>query len=167
MNPNARQTFLNRLAVPVRWLVGSIFIYTGTTKVLHPADFLKLIREYDVLHQPAWLNSIAALLPWLELLCGVLLLSGIAIRGTSLLLGLMLIAFTGLVAHRALAIMALNGSSFWAVQFDCGCGTGEILASHKIAENSILVLLLFLPLRGYGYNFCLRPQFFRELFQKV
>ena len=38
----------------------------GLEKGLHPVDFLKLVREYHLLHQPLLLNSVAVSLPWFE-----------------------------------------------------------------------------------------------------
>ena len=32
----------------VRWILGGVFVYLGLTKALHPVDFLKVIRQYDI-----------------------------------------------------------------------------------------------------------------------
>src|SRR5947209_11085636 len=111
----------------------------GLAKAFHPVDFLKLVHEYDVFTSPALLNSIAAALPWFEVFCGLLLLTGVAVRGTALMLLLMLVPFTIVVLRRALALAASQGLPLCAVQFDCGCGMGEVVACHKLMENGLLI----------------------------
>jgi uncharacterized membrane protein YphA (DoxX/SURF4 family) len=128
-------------AVLARWLLGGLFVYMGFTKAMQPEAFLKLVHEYDVVQSPFLLNSIAATLPWFEVFCGLMLVFGVAVRGTALVLIAMLIPFTIVVFHRALEISSLKGISFCAVKFDCGCGTGEILICRKLAENTGLMFL--------------------------
>ena len=134
--PNWKYTALNLSTVLVRWLLGAVFLYTGLSKALHPVDFLKLLRQYDLVQSYWLLNSIAATLPWFEIFCGLLLLAGVAVRGTALTLAVMLVPFTFLVLHRALAIQSALGIAFCAVKFDCGCGTGVVFICHKLLENS-------------------------------
>ncbi len=154
--PNWKRIALNLSAVLVRWLLGAVFLYTGLSKALHPADFLKLVRQYDLVQNSLFLNAIAAALPWFETFCGLLLLAGVAVRGTALTLMLMLVPFTTLVFHRALAIQSALGIAFCAVKFDCGCGTGPEFICRKLAENFLLVLLSGWLLSGQGRQFSLR-----------
>jgi len=127
--------------VLARWLLGALFIYMGLNKALHPVDFLKLVRQYDMVQSHLLLNLIASTLPWFEVFCGLLLVAGIAVRGSALMLVAMLIPFTVLVGRRALAIHAAGGIPFCAIKFDCGCGTGEVLICGKLIENTLLTLL--------------------------
>jgi uncharacterized membrane protein YphA (DoxX/SURF4 family) len=124
-----------------RWSLGALFIYMGMNKALHPVEFLKLIRQYDMVHHHVLLNLIGTALPWFEVFCGVLLVAGLAVRGTAVMLIVMLIPFTAIVLKRALAIQAGGGIPFCAIKFDCGCGTGEVFICHKLAENTLLTLL--------------------------
>jgi uncharacterized membrane protein YphA (DoxX/SURF4 family) len=132
-----------------RWCLGVAFIYMGLNKALHPVDFLKLVQQYELVQNFVLLNCIAAILPWLEIFCGFLLLAGIAVRGTALVLLLMLAMFTWLVFDRALNIMAVKAIPFCAVKFDCGCGTGEVFICHKLIENLGLIVLSAWLLFGY------------------
>ena len=138
--PNWKRIALNLSAVLARWLLGVAFLYTGLSKALHPVDFLKLLRQYDLVQSSLPLNAIAAALPWFETFCGLLLLAGIAVRGTALTLMLMLAPFTVLVFHRALAIQSALAIPFCLVKFDCGCGTGTVFICRKLLENFILIL---------------------------
>jgi uncharacterized membrane protein YphA (DoxX/SURF4 family) len=138
----------------IRWLLGGLFIYMGLNKALHPEIFLKLVRQYQLVNDSMALNSVAAALPWFEVFCGLLLLAGVAVRGSALLLLLMLIPFTLIVLRRALAIAATQGLPFCAVKFDCGCGSGEVLICHKLVENGLLMLLSGWLLVSRGRHLC-------------
>src|SRR5881392_4191009 len=70
---------LDLAAMLARWVLGGVFIYMGLSKALNPVEFLKLVRQYEMVSNPILLNSIAAALPWFEVFCGVLLLSGVAV----------------------------------------------------------------------------------------
>ena len=150
-------------ALLARWWLGCVFIYMGLNKALpHPEYFLKLVQQYDMVTSPFLLNSIGVALPWFEVFCGVLLLAGVAVRGTALNLVAMLVPFTLLVLKRALAIAATSGIPFCAVKFDCGCGAGEVFICHKLVENTVLLLLAAWLLTGRGRLLCLRFSLFRE-----
>jgi uncharacterized membrane protein YphA (DoxX/SURF4 family) len=124
-----------------RLLLGALFLYMGLSKALHPVEFLKLVRQYELVQSALLLNSIAAAVPWFEVFCGLLLLAGVAVPGAALMSLLMLVPFTLVVLNRALAIQAAGGVPFCAVKFDCGCGMGEVFICHKLVENGALTLL--------------------------
>ncbi len=130
----------------VRWVLGGVVIYMVLAKALHPVDFLKVLRQYEMVESHVLLNLIAAGLPWFEVLCGLLLFTGIAVRGSALLLLGMLIPFTLVVFKRALAVHAAKAIPFCAISFDCGCGGGAVVICHKLLENSLLILLSLLLL---------------------
>lgn len=125
----------------IRWLVGGLFLYMGLSKALHPVEFLKLLREYNLVAAPWLLNGIAATLPWFEAFCGFLLLSGVWARGSAVVLLGMLVPFTAVVAQRAWQIHLASGTPFCEIRFDCGCGMGEVVICHKMVENGLLILL--------------------------
>jgi len=156
MDPSAKKKRLDTAAVFARWFLGGIFIYMGLMKALDPVAFLKLVREYEMVGSSVLLNSIASVLPWFEVFCGVLLLTGVAVRGSALVLLGMLIPFTFIVLKRALAIASAEGILFCAVKFNCGCGTGDVLICQKLVENTGLMLLALLPLVGLGKKWTLR-----------
>jgi uncharacterized membrane protein YphA (DoxX/SURF4 family) len=147
----------DKAALIARWWLGAVFVYMGLHKAFpQPEAFLKLVRDYHMVTNPVLLNAIAAALPWFEVYCGVLLLAGVAVRGTALNLIAMLVPFSLLVLKRALEITAATGKPFCAVKFDCGCGAGEVYICHKLVENSSLLLLAAWLLAGRGRQWCLR-----------
>ena len=154
--PSWRHNAVELAAVLTRWLLGALFLYMGLHKALYPVEFLKLVRQYDMVQTPLLLNSIAATLPWFEVFCGLLLLAGVAVRGSALLLVLMLVPFTLIVLKRALAIQAAAAIPFCAVKFDCGCGMGEVFICRKLVENCVVTALSVWLLAGRGRRLCAR-----------
>jgi uncharacterized membrane protein YphA (DoxX/SURF4 family) len=153
---NGKVGLLDIAAVAARWLLGLLFVYTGLQKVIDPVAFLKLVRQYDLVHTPFLLNAIAATLPWFEACCGLLLLLGVAVRGTAITLVAALVPFTSVVWHRALVLEAAKMIPFCAVKFDCGCGTGEVFICAKLLENFCLILLSCWLISGRGRRCALR-----------
>jgi uncharacterized membrane protein YphA (DoxX/SURF4 family) len=159
---NNRGTFVSNLighawvGVLARWILGTVFVYMGLNKAFHPVDFLKIIREYNLVESHVALNFIAATLPWFEILSGLLLIGGIAVRGSALILIAMLVPFSISVLSRAMAIHTANAIPFCAVRFDCGCGAGEVIICHKLLENAFLIVLSMLLLVGRDHAWCLR-----------
>lgn len=154
--PSRRRFATDAFAVLARWLVGAAFLYMGLNKALHAVEFLKLLRQYDLTQNSLLLNSVAAALPWFEVFCGLLLLAGVAVRGTALVLLVMLMPFTWVVLYRALQLEAAQNIPFCAVKFDCGCGTGEEFVCRKLLENILLILLAGWVLAGRGRQLSLR-----------
>ena len=69
---------LDIVSLLARWLLGGLFIYLGLSKVLHAAEFLKLVRQQLLVTDPVLSSVIATTAPWLEVLYGLLLLTGLA-----------------------------------------------------------------------------------------
>jgi len=151
---------MDRVFSLARVALGALFIYMGLNKALHPVEFLKLVRQYEMVSDPFILNSIAGALPWFEVFCGVLLMAGIAVRGTALVLIGMLVPFTLLILKRALAVSAGQQIALCAIRFDCGCGTGEVLICGKLLQNCGLILLSGFLAKGLGRSFALRYTLF-------
>ena len=140
-----------------RLVVGVLMIYVSIDKLQDPVAFLKVVKQYEVV-PVAWyvaLNSIAVIMPWVELLGGAALLVGVALRGTGAVMFGMLIAFSIAITMRTLHIMDTEGLPFMEVKFDCGCGTGEQIIWLKLLENSGLVLLSLLITLSKSRFLCL------------
>jgi uncharacterized membrane protein YphA (DoxX/SURF4 family) len=136
------------LMLPARLVLGGFFVHMGLAKVAAPGTFLKLIREYETFSDSSYvvMNLVAAVLPWMEILCGLMILAGVALRGNALLMIVMLSAFSPLLAIRANQIVHDEGKPFCAVSFDCGCGSGAENICMKLAVNAALWLLAWVTL---------------------
>ena len=121
-----------------RLVLGICFVYLGLNKALNPTDFLKAVHQYGWVDRTLYLTWIAALLPWLEVFCGLLLLAGFWVRGAAFAVLGMLVFFSGIILHRALRIHETTGIDFSEIRFDGGCGNGAVLVGRKLVENTVL-----------------------------
>jgi len=114
------------LQVLARLVLGGIFIYASLDKIVHPLEFAKIIRNYQIL--PVFLITLPALiLPWLELFAGICLVSGICERSAAMLLTFLLFLF----------IIALGVNAFRGIDVSCGCFS----TSASDTENPLVLIL--------------------------
>jgi uncharacterized membrane protein YphA (DoxX/SURF4 family) len=131
----------------LRVFLGVVFLYAAYTKLSQPwMLFAMSVDAYQLL--PEWaVLTVARTVPWLELVLGLLLISGFAVRyaaaGTSLLLG----GFFAIMIRTYIKGM----------QIDCGCfGLGEKLSPMTLLRDGLLlamcVALTLLTLRSRKRN---------------
>lgn len=117
-------SLLSRLAV------AAVFIYAAYDKVWRPAEFAQAVATYELI--PIWMvNASSAVLAWLELIVGGLLVLGIAIRAAALWTTGLLLFFIGLMIYSG-----LTGAGY-----DCGCFPG---GGHPAGYETALRDLAFL-----------------------
>ncbi|MBU1098833.1 MAG: DoxX family membrane protein [Bacteroidetes bacterium] len=124
-----------------RLVLGALFIFSGIEKITNPGAFAISIVNYKLVPL-LFINFIAIVIPWLELLLGIFVLFGIETKETSALISVLLIGFTLMV------IIAL----FRGLNIDCGCFgtiTAEKVGMRKIMENLVFIAFSF-PLIKYG-----------------
>ena len=93
-----------------RLVLGAVFIAAALPKLADPPGFTRALWNYLLF--PDWsLAPMALVVPWLELLCGLALVSGFWVRPAAGWLGLMLLAFV--------AALSINLARHHPV--DCGC----------------------------------------------
>jgi uncharacterized membrane protein YphA (DoxX/SURF4 family) len=140
-----------------RVVLAGLFLYMGTVKVLDPVEFLKLIREYHLVPEspPVFLNLMAVVFPWVEVVCALTLLSGLSVRGASVTLLALLMVFTGAVLLRSLSMYGSGGVAYCDIKFDCGCGSGDVYICSKLLENSGLIVLALIGMLSRSRRFCL------------
>jgi uncharacterized membrane protein YphA (DoxX/SURF4 family) len=129
----------------VRLVVGGTFIYASLDKIQNPAAFARAISYYHFLPSDL-INIWALVLPWAELVTGVLLIAGIFARGSALLIGGMLVMF----------VVALAWAIVKGIDISCGCFSTDPSAGHKVDTSlivrDILMLVALVPIvvRGAG-----------------
>ncbi len=95
-----------------RWILGGVFIYAGSTKLMAPKVFTVLIEAYGLVPE-SLLMPVAIGLPFLEVIAGFGLLFDI--RGS-------LAVITGLLV----LFMVVLGYGIWmGLDVDCGCFAPE------------------------------------------
>ena len=141
-----------------RLAVGGMFVWLAYDKIARPVNFLKLMRQYQLLNEEQlyWaMNLVAVVLPWIELTCGIALILGLAVRGAGIISAAMLAVFTPMILLRGLELFHEGTLSFCQVNFDCGCGAGVVFLCNKLAENVGLLLLSLLIIASRSRRFCL------------
>lgn len=99
-----------KVTLAARLVLGLVFIAASLPKLADPPGFAKAIWAYELF--PAWsLNSLAVVLPWLELFCGLTLCLGLWLRAATLWIGALLLSFC--------LALAINLARRHPV--DCGC----------------------------------------------
>ncbi len=115
-----------------RLILGVVFIYASLEKIQNPAGFAQAIYNYRMLPE-GLINVMAIILPWLELVCGTLVIVGVFVRGSALLIGAMLAIF----------IVALSSALMRGLDISCGCFTlegGRGIAGKTLVEDVLLLL---------------------------
>ncbi len=92
----------------VYWIVsiglGAVFVYASIEKIAHPLDFARIVYRYRLAGPTATLgvvpaNTLAVVLPWLEALVGVLLVTGLWRREAAAISGGLLVMFLVAVGY--------------------------------------------------------------------
>jgi uncharacterized membrane protein YphA (DoxX/SURF4 family) len=113
----------------VRLFLGVIFVWAGTEKIAHPADFFSSLQDYNVPFPNAFLRLVAVVLPWLELGCGAALIANIWAETVRPLAAGLCLCFIAMVAEALLRGIDLS---------NCGC-FGPI-ANHWIDRPAVALL---------------------------
>lgn len=139
----------------LRVLLAGVFIYAGLNKINNPLMFADQIKMYNVIGYSPFLYLMAVFLPWLEIICGIALVSGILLRGSSLILSALSVIFLAVVVYRTIGIMSTGGVPFTEISFDCGCGFEPTYAWKKIIENTFLVIFSVVVFLSPSHSFIL------------
>jgi len=95
----------------VRWLLGVLFIWAAISKLANPTQFLASTLAYEM-PLPDVLTRLAAMaVPWVELLCGLILLANVWTESALALSLVMFVAF----------IYATGQAWFRGLDISCGC----------------------------------------------
>ncbi len=98
------------LALILRLYIAGMFIYAGMYKINYAAEFAETIASYRMV--PYWgVHFMAVTLPWIELICGIMLVCGIRVRSCIVVIGILLMMFT-----IGIAVNLLRGAPI-----SCGC----------------------------------------------
>jgi len=99
--------------------LGVVFIWASWEKIADPEAFARVVQNYQIL-PPALVNPTAVILPWVEAVCGVCLISGVLARGSLLL-------FNGLMA---VFTLALAWNAWRGIDTECGCFSVAVQADR-------------------------------------
>jgi uncharacterized membrane protein YphA (DoxX/SURF4 family) len=133
MKSKTRQYILFALRIGL----GTVFLYSGIIKIGDTAAFAGSVASYKIL--PYFMNFlVAATIPWVEALCGLLLIVGYRVKATA-----------GIVAAmNVLFIVLLASTIIRGLDIDCGCFRqgGEKTSAWTAILRDILFLSAALTL---------------------
>ncbi len=124
----------------LRVALAAVFVYAGALKVNDPVAFAGNIAAYKLLpYFAAYLA--AAILPWLEICCGVLLIIGWRLRAAAGMVALLNIAF----------IVALAAAMVRGLDIDCGCfkqAAAKAPVWQALLRDTVLLVMALTVLRS-------------------
>jgi putative oxidoreductase len=116
-----------------RIVVGAVFVVASIDKIASPDAFAANVLAYGILPYPL-VNLFAVVVPWIELVCGVFLVSGVLVRSTSAMLSFLLACF----------VAAMIAALLQELKIDCGCFGKEHatpVSWWRVGEDAGLMLL--------------------------
>lgn len=120
--------------------LAAVFLVSGLLKAVDPDQTYIAVRAYDVLPDVG-VEVVAALLPWVELALGLLLLAGVGTRLVAVLSTALLLVFVAGVVQA------------WArgLSIDCGCfgGGGAVEPGETTYVQELLRDAGFLLMAGW------------------
>ena len=120
-----------KLSLIFRVILGIIFIYASYDKILDPAAFSKNIHNFHL--TPVAIENLAALIiPWLELIIGVLLIIGLFLEGTTSIIIVLLVFF----------IFILSQAVFRGIDVHCGCFKTDVKTENVNFQFELIKRIL-------------------------
>lgn len=141
------------LGLVLRVYVGGVFIYASMYKINYPGEFAETIASYQLV--PFWaVNLMALVMPWAELVSGVLMVLGVRTRSAAAAIGGMLVMFS-----LAIMITLLRG-----IPIGCGCFTS---VEEPLGWGTLLRDLMWLIMTLQVYSFPSALQLEGQLFKAL
>lgn len=107
--------FSKYTALIFRLYIGGIFIYASMSKINYAGEFAETIASYQLV--PFWaVNVIAVIMPWTELICGLLLVAGVRAKAAAISIMAMLVLFIAVIAITLLRQIPIGCGCFHAVE---------------------------------------------------
>ncbi|PIP36977.1 MAG: hypothetical protein COX20_02910 [Desulfobacterales bacterium CG23_combo_of_CG06-09_8_20_14_all_52_9] len=132
---------------PLRIFLGAVFLFACYDKILHPQAFAQAVYNYQILPDVT-VNLSALILPWMELLLGVCLITGFWLPGAILMSVGLLTIFIG-----TLMFNQIRGLDIY-----CGCFSTETTGSPAGLWTVIRDLFFFLvAIYLMVFEFYLKP----------
>jgi uncharacterized membrane protein YphA (DoxX/SURF4 family) len=133
-------------------VVGGVFVYASIEKIQDPRAFAKIIYHYQVIGPSAALgfvpaNLLAVVLPWLELLAGLALVTGAWRREGAVLAALMLAAFVVAVGSTLYRGIDIANCGCFALD-DSGRAAGWKLIVGDLALLAASLVVALVPVQG-------------------
>lgn len=123
-----------------RIFLGIVFIYASLDKIVDPLAFAEIVKNYQLLPE-MMIGPVAFFLPWLEFVCGAMLVSGVFIDTAVAILVAMLLVF----------VAALSANLYRGIDVACGCFSTDASSASDmqmtIARDVVLLVIAGLALK--------------------
>ncbi len=131
------EKIMGKIIFLLRLLISVVFIYASIHKIQHPLEFAKQVAMYDILPLPI-VYPFSFILPFLELICGVLVwVPKVKVSANIWNLFMML-----------LFIIAISYALFTGKDINCGCfGASDRIDISKLLMDAGLFLIIIWVLR--------------------
>jgi uncharacterized membrane protein YphA (DoxX/SURF4 family) len=128
---------MNKVHLLLRLIISAIFIYASIHKIINPQEFAKQVALYEIL--PLFtVYPFSYALPFLELICGVLIWIPLTRISANILNILMTVAF----------IIAITVALILGKDINCGCfGNEDRIGISKLIMDAGLLLIIIYCLR--------------------
>ena len=107
------------LVSSLRVALGAVFIVASLDKIQNPEAFATTIANYRILPY-TFVNGVAIVLPWLEVVTGTFLVLGVWIRANTMIVSGLLLAFS----------TAISQALARSLDISCGCFSTNPLAER-------------------------------------
>ena len=123
-----------------RICLGIVFILASVDKIVDPLAFAEIIKNYQLLPE-ILVGPVSFFLPWLEFVCGAMLVCGVFVDAAVAILTAMLLVF----------IAALSANLYRGLDIACGCFSTDVSSVSNmqmtIARDVVLLIAAGLALK--------------------
>ena len=145
--PSALRWTESVLLLPIRVVLGGLFVFAAWLKLSDPHSFAESIKAFEILRADHQIVTFAYIIPWAEMLCGIALVCGYWSRGAALLLALQIAVFTAGIASVIARGMELSCGCCGDYEWPCQSPIGTC---HLIRNLSLLAAAALIAWRGGG-----------------
>jgi len=136
INRSVRNCF-SILAVVARLALGCLFVWGSLSKIQLPHSFLGDVYGYQIAGPVAGM-FITMSLPWLELVVGICLLSGVFVTG----------ALLACIGMSVTFMVAVGWALYQGLDISCGCfGHSGVLINY----GTLIRIIIMLVVSGFAY----------------
>lgn len=123
------QNWKENLHLVARMIFGALFIWSGVAKIKQPIQFAEAVRHFEIVTDPV-APALALLIPCVEIVAGILTMTGLLWRGAVATLVTSLVIFT----------LALVTAWIRKLDITCGCfgGSGAVNYPWALIRNILL-----------------------------
>ena len=137
-----------------RLIAGGLFIFAGWIKLADLQSFANSVAGFKIFPEEAGHLVMLATFafPWLEVICGLLLIAGLWTRAAALLTVALLLSFVGAIISVIVRGMSLECGCFGKLDFVCDGPIGWCSVVRNLIHAGIAALPLLLGSGRFGLD---------------